>query len=59
MRPFSSGAYLLNFLGDEGGETIKAAFGPNYDRLRAVKKSTILRTLPLKPEHQTGRSRRE
>jgi Berberine and berberine like len=38
MRPFSSGGYLLNFLGEEGEETIKAAFGPNYDRLMAVKK---------------------
>jgi hypothetical protein len=38
MRPFSSGAYLLNFLGDEGETTIKAAFGPNYDRLMAIKK---------------------
>jgi Berberine and berberine like len=38
MRPFSSGAYLLNFLGNEGEDTIKAAFGPNYDRLMAIKK---------------------
>jgi hypothetical protein len=38
MRPFSSGAYFLNYLGEEGKDTIKAAFGPNYDRLMAVKK---------------------
>ena len=38
MRRFSSGAYLLNFLGEEGEDTIKAAFGPNYDRLTAIKK---------------------
>jgi hypothetical protein len=38
MRPFSSGAYLLNFLGDEGEDPIKAAFGPNYGRLMAIKK---------------------
>jgi len=38
MRPFSSGAYVLNFLGEEGEDTIKAAYGPNYDRLMAVKK---------------------
>jgi FAD binding domain/Berberine and berberine like len=38
MRPFSSGAYYLNYLGDEGEDTIKATFGPNYDRLAAVKK---------------------
>jgi hypothetical protein len=37
-RPFSSGAYLLNFLGDEGEDTIKAAFGPSYERLKAIKK---------------------
>jgi len=36
MRPFSSGAYLLNFLGDEGEDTIKATFGSNYDRLMAA-----------------------
>jgi hypothetical protein len=38
MRSFSSGGYLLNFLGEEGEDTIKAAFGSNYNRLMAVKK---------------------
>jgi len=38
IRPFSSGAYYLNYLGEEGEDTIKAAFGPNYERLMAVKK---------------------
>src|SRR6202047_905863 len=38
MRPFSSGAFFLNYLGEEGADTIKAAFGPNYDRLTAIKK---------------------
>ena len=38
LSPFSSGGYLLNFLGEEGEDTIRAAFGPNYDRLMAVKK---------------------
>jgi hypothetical protein len=38
MRPFSSGAYFLNYLGEEGEDAIKAAFGSNYDRLMAVKK---------------------
>jgi hypothetical protein len=38
MRPFSSSAYFLNYLGEEGEDTIKAALGPNYDRLMAVKK---------------------
>jgi Berberine and berberine like len=38
IHPFSSGAYYLNYLGEEGEDTIKAAFGPNYDRLMAIKK---------------------
>jgi len=38
LRPHSSGAYLLNFLGEEEPSMIRAAFGPNYDRLRVVKK---------------------
>jgi hypothetical protein len=38
IRPFSSGAFFLNFLGEEGEDTIKAAFGPNYERLQAIKK---------------------
>ena len=38
MAPYRSGTYLLNFLGaDETAETIRAAFGPNYDRLVEVK----------------------
>jgi hypothetical protein len=28
----------LNYLGEEGEDTIKAAFGPNHARLMAVKK---------------------
>jgi hypothetical protein len=38
IRPFSSGAYYLNYLGEEGEDTIKAAFGVNYGQLIAVKK---------------------
>jgi FAD/FMN-containing dehydrogenase len=38
IRPFSSGAYYLNYLGEEGEDTVKAAFGPNHARLMAVKK---------------------
>jgi FAD binding domain/Berberine and berberine like len=37
MRPYGSGAYLLNFLGEEGHDTIAAAFGSNYARLVEVK----------------------
>ena len=38
LQPFSSGAFLLNALGEEKPKIIKAAFGPNYDRLVTVKK---------------------
>ena len=37
LRPFASEAYLLNFLGEENSDVIRAAFGPNYARLQAVK----------------------
>ena len=37
MSAYGSGAYLLNFLGEESDATIKAAFGANYDRLVEVK----------------------
>ncbi|SRR5579871_39977 len=38
MRPFSTGAPYLNFLGDEGAERVRAAYGPGtYQRLVAVK----------------------
>ena len=37
LRPYSSGAYLLNFLDVEGDDTIRAAFGENYARLVEVK----------------------
>ena len=36
LRPYSSGAYLLNFLHEED-DTIRAAFGENYGRLVEVK----------------------
>jgi berberine-like enzyme len=37
MSPFTTGAYLLNFLGDEGQDTVRAAFGANYPRLAQLK----------------------
>ncbi len=37
MTPFRSGDYLLNFLGDENEDTIRASFGSNYARLVEVK----------------------
>ena len=38
MRPHSSGAYLLNFVDEEGQDTIRAAFGASYERLAQLKK---------------------
>ena len=39
LEPFSRGRSYLNFAGlGEGGERlVRAAYGPNYDRLRALK----------------------
>ncbi|OWJ60807.1 FAD-binding oxidoreductase [Inquilinus limosus] len=37
MQPYSSGGGFLNFIDNEPAEVIRAAFGPNYDRLAAVK----------------------
>jgi FAD/FMN-containing dehydrogenase len=37
LEPYSSHAYLLNFLDDEGPETVRRAFGENYARLVALK----------------------
>ncbi len=37
MRPFSTGAVYVNNLGDEGEDRIRAAYGPNYARLVALK----------------------
>jgi FAD/FMN-containing dehydrogenase len=37
MKPFASGGTYLNFLGDEGPERIRAAFGDAYERLARVK----------------------
>ncbi|HZT19146.1 MAG TPA: FAD-binding oxidoreductase [Dongiaceae bacterium] len=38
LAPFSSRAYLLNFVDAESPDTIRAAFGANYARLAEVKK---------------------
>jgi len=37
FAPWTSGGVYLNFVGDEGQERVRAAFGPNYERLVAVK----------------------
>ena len=38
MQPFSSGGVYVNYLGSEGEERIKAAYGTNYERLVTLKK---------------------
>lgn len=38
MQPFATGAPYLNFLGDEGADRVRAAYGAaTYDRLAAIK----------------------
>jgi FAD/FMN-containing dehydrogenase len=37
MQPFSLGGAYVNFMGSEGPERVKAAYGDNYDRLVALK----------------------
>lgn len=38
MEPFSTGGVYVNFLGNEGEERVRAAYGTNYDRLVEVKR---------------------
>jgi FAD/FMN-containing dehydrogenase len=38
IKPFSTGRVYLNFIGDEGEDRVKAAFGPEtYARLQKLK----------------------
>ena len=37
-EPFLKGGVYVNYLGDEGGARVRAAYGANYDRLSAIKK---------------------
>jgi FAD/FMN-containing dehydrogenase len=40
MKPWASGRAYLNFIGDEGGDRVKAAFGPErYARLQEIKRA--------------------
>jgi FAD/FMN-containing dehydrogenase len=39
LRPYSRGAVYANFLGDEGEQRVRAAYGDNYDRLVEVKRT--------------------
>ena len=38
IRPFASGGVYVNYLGEEGADRIKAAYGPKYEKLVAVKR---------------------
>ena len=38
MRPFAGGGVYVNALADDGSERIHEAYGPNYDRLRTIKR---------------------
>lgn len=37
MQPFSSGGVYVNYVGNEGEERVKAAYGTNYEHLVALK----------------------
>jgi FAD/FMN-containing dehydrogenase len=37
MRPFSTGGVYVNNLGEEGEDQVRAAYGPNYERLVVLK----------------------
>jgi FAD/FMN-containing dehydrogenase len=36
--PYASGGVYVNFLGADEGERVRAAYGPNYDRLARLKR---------------------
>jgi FAD/FMN-containing dehydrogenase len=38
IQPFASGGVYVNYLGEEGTDRIKAAYGPKYEKLVAVKR---------------------
>ena len=39
LEPFTTGGVYVNYLGNEGEERVRAAYGANYDRLAAIKAS--------------------
>lgn len=59
MQPFSTGGVYINFLGDEGEDRVRAAYGPRiYERLVALKSTYDPRNLfrlnqNIKPTVQT------
>jgi len=38
MRPYASGGVYVNYLGAEGADRVRAAYGAKYDKLVAVKR---------------------
>ncbi len=38
LKPYTTGGVYLNFIGDEGADRVRAAFGDSYDRLAAIKR---------------------
>ncbi|MBO0693451.1 MAG: FAD-binding oxidoreductase [Acidimicrobiaceae bacterium] len=38
MRPVSAGGAYVNFMGEEAADRVRAAYGPNYERLVALKR---------------------
>ena len=55
MAPFRSGAYLLNFLGEEGEDTIRAAFGAELRAAgRGEEQVRPDQLLPGQPEHRAS-----
>jgi FAD/FMN-containing dehydrogenase len=38
VRPYLSGRVYVNYLGQEGADRVREAYGPNFDRLAALKK---------------------
>lgn len=37
LAPHATGGLYVNFLGNEGADLVRAAYGPSYDRLAAIK----------------------
>jgi hypothetical protein len=37
LAPYRTGATYLNFVGEEGADRVRAAYGPHYERLARVK----------------------
>jgi FAD/FMN-containing dehydrogenase len=37
LRPYSVDASYVNFMGEEGEDRVRAAYGSNYDRLAQIK----------------------